>query len=98
MKCDLKIYDSTLRDGAQTQGIGFGINDKIRITEILDDLNNINPNIVSECNGIFLLRSSSCKKICPYILYVSLFVIANLSLIFPTLVLVKPKSGITIVL
>ena len=39
MKSNLKIYDSTLRDGAQTQGIGFGINDKIRISEILDDLN-----------------------------------------------------------
>ena len=36
-KKKLKIYDSTLRDGAQTQGIAFGINDKIRITEILDD-------------------------------------------------------------
>ena len=37
LKKTLKIYDSTLRDGAQTQGIAFGINDKIRIAEILDD-------------------------------------------------------------
>ncbi len=36
-KKELKIYDSTLRDGAQTHGVAFGINDKIRIAEILDD-------------------------------------------------------------
>ena len=32
------IYDSTLRDGAQTRGVAIGINDKFRISEILDDL------------------------------------------------------------
>ena len=36
-KKKLKIYDSTLRDGAINAGYSFGINDKIRITEILDD-------------------------------------------------------------
>jgi len=32
------IYDTTLRDGSQTEGISFSINDKIKITEKLDDL------------------------------------------------------------
>ena len=35
---NLTIYDSTLRDGAQTRGLAFGLNDKIRIAEILDNL------------------------------------------------------------
>ncbi len=35
---NLTIYDSTLRDGAQTRGLAFGLYDKIRITEILDNL------------------------------------------------------------
>ena len=32
------IYDTTLRDGSQTEGISFTVNDKIKITEKLDDL------------------------------------------------------------
>lgn len=32
------IYDTTLRDGAQTEGIAFSVNDKIKITEKLDHL------------------------------------------------------------
>jgi 2-isopropylmalate synthase len=32
------LYDSTLRDGAQTQGVDFNVNDKIAITRALDDL------------------------------------------------------------
>jgi 2-isopropylmalate synthase len=32
------IYDTTLRDGAQTRGISFSLEDKLRITEALDDL------------------------------------------------------------
>ena len=38
VKKNLTIYDSTLRDGAQTRGLAFGLNDKIRIAEILDNL------------------------------------------------------------
>lgn len=34
----VEIYDTTLRDGAQTQGISFSVSDKIRIAEKLDDL------------------------------------------------------------
>src|ERR1051326_258675 len=34
----IKIYDTTLRDGSQTDGISFSVNDKIKITEKLDDL------------------------------------------------------------
>jgi 2-isopropylmalate synthase len=34
----IRIYDSTLRDGAQTQGISYSVEDKIKIVERLDDL------------------------------------------------------------
>ncbi|MBN2039028.1 MAG: citramalate synthase [Spirochaetes bacterium] len=34
----ISIYDTTLRDGAQTVGISFSIHDKLRITEELDRL------------------------------------------------------------
>lgn len=32
------IYDTTLRDGSQMEGISFSVEDKLRITEKLDDL------------------------------------------------------------
>jgi len=32
------IYDTTLRDGAQTEGISYSLNDKVRIASQLDDL------------------------------------------------------------
>ncbi len=34
----VKIYDTTLRDGAQREGISFSVVDKIRITQKLDEL------------------------------------------------------------
>ncbi|MEW6008373.1 MAG: citramalate synthase [Candidatus Omnitrophota bacterium] len=34
----LMLYDTTLRDGAQTQGVSFSLEDKIRITSVLDEL------------------------------------------------------------
>ena len=34
----VEIYDTTLRDGAQAEGINFSVKDKIRITIALDDL------------------------------------------------------------
>ena len=34
----IKIYDSTLRDGAQTKGVNFSIDDKFRILDILTDI------------------------------------------------------------
>ena len=34
----IEIYDTTLRDGAQAEDISFSVEDKIRITERLDDL------------------------------------------------------------
>jgi 2-isopropylmalate synthase len=35
-KKQVEIYDTTLRDGAQAEGINFSLNDKIRIAERLD--------------------------------------------------------------
>ena len=34
----LYIFDTTLRDGAQTQGVDFSIDDKFKIVKVLDDL------------------------------------------------------------
>lgn len=34
----LEVYDTTLRDGAQGVGISFSTSDKLRITDLLDDL------------------------------------------------------------
>jgi len=34
----ITIYDTTLRDGAQTEGVSFTVNDKVKITEKLDEL------------------------------------------------------------
>ena len=34
----VELYDTTLRDGAQTQGISFSVSDKLRIVEKLDTL------------------------------------------------------------
>jgi 2-isopropylmalate synthase len=33
----IEIFDTTLRDGAQTSGISFSVEDKLKITQILDD-------------------------------------------------------------
>ena len=38
MPSPVKIYDTTLRDGAQTHGIAFSVEDKLRITAELDAL------------------------------------------------------------
>ncbi|HWB88410.1 MAG TPA: citramalate synthase [Acidimicrobiia bacterium] len=35
---DLEIYDTTLRDGSQQEGISLTVNDKLRIARLLDDL------------------------------------------------------------
>lgn len=34
----VKIFDSTLRDGAQGQGISFSLEDKIKIVKVLDEM------------------------------------------------------------
>ena len=34
----IHIFDTTLRDGAQTQGVDFSIDDKLKIAKALDDL------------------------------------------------------------
>lgn len=35
---EIFLYDTTLRDGAQTEGISFTVQDKLKITALLDDL------------------------------------------------------------
>ncbi|MCM8771317.1 MAG: hypothetical protein NC936_05590, partial [Candidatus Omnitrophica bacterium] len=34
----VKLYDTTLRDGAQSEGISYSVNDKVRIAQKLDEL------------------------------------------------------------
>ena len=34
----IEIYDTTLRDGAQSEGINFSVSDKLKIIKKLDDL------------------------------------------------------------
>lgn len=34
----VKLYDTTLRDGAQTEGISFSVSDKLRIAQKLDEI------------------------------------------------------------
>ncbi len=38
MGSNIKLYDVTLRDGAQTEGISFSVNNKVRILKLLDEL------------------------------------------------------------
>ncbi len=38
MKKKIKLYDSTLRDGAQTKGVNFSLDDKIKIITVLDEI------------------------------------------------------------
>ncbi len=34
----IEIYDTTLRDGAQAEGVAFSVNDKLKVVRLLDDL------------------------------------------------------------
>src|ERR1700674_2818618 len=34
----VQIYDTTLRDGTQREGLSLTVNDKLRIAQLLDDL------------------------------------------------------------
>ena len=38
MKDKIYLFDTTLRDGSQTQGVDFGIDDKNKIANALSDL------------------------------------------------------------
>ncbi len=38
MKPELEIYDTTLRDGSQQEGISLTVGDKLRVARLLDDL------------------------------------------------------------
>ena len=38
VKKKIKLYDSTLRDGAQTKGVNFSLNDKLKIISLLDEI------------------------------------------------------------
>ncbi|MEN3185003.1 MAG: citramalate synthase, partial [Atribacterota bacterium] len=37
-KSQVEIYDTTLRDGSQMEGVNFSLQDKLRIAEKLDDM------------------------------------------------------------
>lgn len=38
MSNEIQIYDTTLRDGAQMEGISLSVDDKLKITQLLDEL------------------------------------------------------------
>src|SRR3989338_10937812 len=38
MSQQMQIYDTTLRDGAQMEGISLSVDDKLKITKLLDEL------------------------------------------------------------
>ena len=38
---DLEIYDTTLRDGSQQEGISLTVNDKLRVARLLDELETV---------------------------------------------------------
>ena len=38
MKKKIKLYDSTLRDGAQTKGVNFSLDDKLKVAKIRDQI------------------------------------------------------------
>lgn len=38
MNTKLQIFDSTLRDGAQSANISFSVEDKLKVIETLDEL------------------------------------------------------------
>ena len=38
MNQKIEIYDTTLREGSQAEGISFSVNDKLKIISILDDM------------------------------------------------------------
>ena len=38
MSTNIQIYDTTLRDGAQMEGISLSVDDKLKITKLLDEL------------------------------------------------------------
>lgn len=35
---EIYLYDTTLRDGAQTRGVSFSLQDKLKVTELLDEI------------------------------------------------------------
>ena len=37
-KDKIYLFDTTLRDGAQTQGVDFNVQDKIKSANIVDDI------------------------------------------------------------
>ena len=38
MSQQIQIYDTTLRDGAQMEGISLSVDDKLKIAQLLDEL------------------------------------------------------------
>jgi 2-isopropylmalate synthase len=38
IKDKIYLFDTTLRDGAQTQGVDFSLDDKFKLAKALDDL------------------------------------------------------------
>ncbi len=70
MKRKIEIYDTTLRDGSQSEDVAFSVEDKLRITEKLDELGvhyieggwpGSNPKDVEYFNRVRKLRLSNTR-------------------------------------
>lgn len=66
----IELYDTTLRDGAQAEGISFSVNDKLRIVEKLDEIGvhfieggwpGANPKDISFFNRLKKIRLKTSK-------------------------------------
>ena len=63
---NIKLYDSTLRDGAQTKGVNFSLDDKLRILNILCDLE---VDYIEEGGPVRTLQMTNFSKICPKLIF-----------------------------
>jgi isopropylmalate/homocitrate/citramalate synthase len=58
----LEIYDTTLRDGSQQEGISLTVNDKLRIARLLDELGGKRP-ITTSSSPMMVKRDYSWPSI-----------------------------------
>ena len=58
----IEIYDSTLRDGAQSEGIAFSLEDKLLVARRLDELGVVSLDCAAEANKRVHDESLHCRS------------------------------------